>query len=385
MNETKNIHWSSDEELLARYVLNRLEAGERNALEAHLRTCKICQRAVRMEQELVAGIRRSGRDELKVRLRQRMGTPTREEHIPWRHILSAAAVVILIIGVGIYNHWFASHEAERGTTANEVLKQESTRDSKQLEYADAHKAEEKSKDIARSESPAPAKSLAGRASEASQPRGEESQVSGTKERGVRANKKRRRESMEAPQNAAGPAAGAAEVRGAVRADEKPAILDDRETSVAETFWVDGTLLPESRSEIGEPRDRVSEINARAKVLSKSEKDAGGFAQTKQFTIMQGANVQTLTLSQHPIQSLPVSRQKNQTMRDHETIQTRVERTPDGLHMTLYTDSLVEESALQNAGIQAITDDSLIVNLSNQRIGYRIPGGWNATQESKTKK
>ena len=59
------------------------------------------------------------------------------------------------------------------------------------------------------------------------------------------------------------------------------------------------------------------------------------------------------------------------------MQTLMERTDEGLHLTLFLDPLLDPAELENASIQAIRDDSLIVNLSSQSIGYNILGGWGA--------
>src|SRR5713101_2936706 len=69
MNSPMSTHWSDDTELLERFVLNRLEPAKRQELEAHLRVCETCQRAVRAEQELVAGVRRLGSESISVGLR----------------------------------------------------------------------------------------------------------------------------------------------------------------------------------------------------------------------------------------------------------------------------------------------------------------------------
>jgi hypothetical protein len=58
--------------------------------------------------------------------------------------------------------------------------------------------------------------------------------------------------------------------------------------------------------------------------------------------------------------------------DESSIQTLLERTPDGLQLTLYTDTSTDSLS---AGIEAVTTDSLIVYFRGQQIAYHIPGGW----------
>jgi hypothetical protein len=41
-------------------------------------------------------------------------------------------------------------------------------------------------------------------------------------------------------------------------------------------------------------------------------------------------------------------------------------------MTLYLDSPLADSELRSANIEVINNDSLILNLSSQRLGFRLP-------------
>ena len=88
MKQTEETHWTKNTDKLERFVLDRLDSAERSELENHLRTCETCQEAVRAEQQIVAGVRRLGRDELKLRLKQHIESGA-TKRIPWRQIARA--------------------------------------------------------------------------------------------------------------------------------------------------------------------------------------------------------------------------------------------------------------------------------------------------------
>ncbi|MBI3788218.1 MAG: zf-HC2 domain-containing protein, partial [Ignavibacteriales bacterium] len=79
--------------MVERFVLNRIEPNERKTLEAHLAVCGACRLAIRSEQEFVAGVRRFGRDELKARLKQRIGE-TKSRQLSWAQVISVAAAIV---------------------------------------------------------------------------------------------------------------------------------------------------------------------------------------------------------------------------------------------------------------------------------------------------
>jgi hypothetical protein len=58
--------------------------------------------------------------------------------------------------------------------------------------------------------------------------------------------------------------------------------------------------------------------------------------------------------------------------DESIVQTFLERTPNGLRLTLYTDSTSGSLA---TGIETVSSDLLIVYFRGQQIAYHIPGGW----------
>jgi hypothetical protein len=87
-----------------------------------------------------------------------------------------------------------------------------------------------------------------------------------------------------------------------------------------------------------------------------------------FIIRQGTITQTVSIRRTPMADLPL----NMKNVDNAAIRTFLERTPRGLQLTLYMDTITDSLA---TGIEALTSDSLIVYVQGQQIAYRIPGGW----------
>jgi hypothetical protein len=87
-----------------------------------------------------------------------------------------------------------------------------------------------------------------------------------------------------------------------------------------------------------------------------------------FIVQQGFNTQTVSIRYANFSELPA----NMRHEDNSSVQTFLERTPKGLHLTLYVDSQHDSLA---TGIEAINSDSLIVLFNDRQIAYHIPGGW----------
>ena len=108
MDNSPNTHWTTDEHLLAQYVLGQLDARQAAELEKHLRDCAQCRDAVAAEQHLAAGVRRAGRDALKGRLAKRLDQ--KRTGTNWYRVAGVAAAFVVLLSVGIYNKWFVSNE-----------------------------------------------------------------------------------------------------------------------------------------------------------------------------------------------------------------------------------------------------------------------------------
>jgi hypothetical protein len=100
--------------------------------------------------------------------------------------------------------------------------------------------------------------------------------------------------------------------------------------------------------------------------------------------VQRVDGQTITLKQQPTAALPIAQQSKQLRGQGEKVQTKVERSGQSLDLTIYLDPLADEEQWQKASVQPVTDDSLVIDIANKRIGYHIPGGWNSNSSQKAK-
>ena len=102
--------------------------------------------------------------------------------------------------------------------------------------------------------------------------------------------------------------------------------------------------------------------------------------------MQARNVSSTlySLNQQNSLSLPPTQQRLQQLNNAKVL-TKVERIGSKTQMTLYLDSLLDENELANATIETLRNDSLILNLQNQRIGYKLPAGWTTQLQTKPAK
>ena len=372
MSQLNNIHWTNDEDLLDRFVLTRLEAEEREKLDGHLRECAQCQQVVRAEQQLVAGVRRAGRDALKARLRERVGIqPVRR--INWYQVAGVAATIVFLVTIGIYNRWFFSGETKEAVITEQVDKElrQPAGELKRAEQDEAAVTVQKQKELS-----AVSKSVPTTTGAATTPREEARRdVVAEPSKAPVAIEKEKGKDVQAEhlQVAAGAQA------------KKEAYVLDQSTSEANAVWIEGAILTEELKEPSAPHllaprgAKPTEQTRARKLDEKISKD-----ERPQMAI-QAAEPEPFIVTQRPLSALPQLQRAKQN--GITTIQTLVERKEGVLQMTLYLDPLVNESVRQSARIESITEDSIIVNIGSQRIGYKLPPGWaeQALRQAKQKK
>ncbi len=362
---TEDRHWTKDDEMLERFVLNRLNAVERVEAEQHLRTCEICRQAVRTEQELAAGIRRLGRDQLKEKMSLQIERLD-ERKVPWPKIVSVAAMIGILLCVGVYNRWFVSKENVQPTFMTKSIPNK----------ADSLSSQDHRLDKNEPAQPGTRLKDEGAVSSArvqnEQPRAKELQRDATTR--LESNGKKTQTLEPAPPSPQGNAA-VSEKQKAMQAGEMVNGDQMNATQPLEnSIWIEGTQLSSiSETEhnaitYGFEKRKEADKNS----LNRAEKLQGG-VKLRQREIV---------LKQQPASLLPPSRQQAQKTSGHEPIQTLLEQTANGLQLTLYLPTGVAEESLQNANIQQIGDDSLVVNLPEQQIGYKLPPGWNLEKQGR---
>lgn len=367
MSQLNNIHWTDDEDLLERFVMNRLEAVEREKLDAHLRECAQCQGAVQAEQQLVAGVRRSGRDELKARLRERVVVqPVRR--INWYQVAGVAATIIFLVTIGIYNRWFFSGETKE-IVVTEQEDKESTKSVDELKRAEKDEAAatvKKEKELSAISKSVPTTTDAGR-----MPREEartdvvaepsKAPVAIEMEKGKEVQAERLQVAAEAPVS-------------------KEAGVRDQASLEANAIWVEGAIVLEKFEEFKAARGAKAAEQIRGReMVEKISKD-----ERAQMAI-QVEEPEPFVITQRPFSALPQSQRAKQQRSN--TVQTLLQRTKSGVQMTIFLNSLVTESVLQNARVEPVGEDSIIVSFGAQRIVYKLPPGWveQALRQAKQKK
>ena len=102
MNDER--HWAENEEIVEEYVLGRVKGPLRARLVEHLDSCVQCRTRVRNEVDFAHSVRMFAAARTKEELQELIkGT---ERSIPWPHVMSIAAALFLIVGIGFYNRWF---------------------------------------------------------------------------------------------------------------------------------------------------------------------------------------------------------------------------------------------------------------------------------------
>lgn len=343
-------HWTNDAELLERYILHRLEKVEREGLENHLKMCSQCKHVVDEERQLIAGIRHTAREEMKTRLKLRLAAqPTPE--MPWIQLATAAAVLVILIGVGIYNDWFTLYNQkelmpefrmeEPNTVKREERKPSPQQEANKSVREEAATVEQRARHLPKeqrqlreqlqSRKPTPDKS--------SQPPFEAGE-------GMRKNESARRTAI-----------------------ERDEMAEDKLKQSGWSTWVDGIILPYPEEQLmTQPEVSASE----RKALSQQLRDEATKAiptESQKIVVQQEQRSQVFILRQELITSQLKTKQKPQT------IPSFVEATEEGVKITLYVDTPYSKEDLETATIKPVRQDSIVLIVGNQRIGYRIPGVW----------
>ncbi len=346
MVDLQNIHWTADGHLLGQYVLGKLDAAQAGELDNHLRSCSQCRDAVAAEKQLAAGVRRAGRGALKRRLSEQL--KEKRTGTNWYKIAGVAAAFILLLTVGIYNKWFFSGETP---FADSRLKSDSI----------APKAE------ATPQQPIPEQQSAGKIqlADAAKPSLTDRGYSETKGGGAKSTELDKKVAGEKSDVTNMPAPG---LTGDVhsRKDQYLAVVQ-----TAEGIWVEGTVLAEASARVA---GKVMEKNA-DEILESARKEKrepsamlSAGARSNSFA-NEASNV---VVTRRPVADLPLDQLRGK--QGPTKVKTLFQTDAAGISMFIYSDSLLTRKDLGGARLQTITADSILLQIGNQRIGYRVPPG-----------
>lgn len=305
----KSEHWTDDRDLVESFVSGILSPERRSELEFHLSQCDTCRSIVDREAFLRKGIRYYGRRNLKQRLRERLDRAV-IPMIPWPHVLSAAAVLIIVVGIGIQTGW--QQPGGPLLSDSDVVMSDS---------------------VQRADGAAPERSVP--STEDLQPAVEEPRVA-DEIAGIASGEERRREI-------------------ALRDAQTSMTAAKSHTQQSAVLWVTGTILTDAPPAASEREERAfaagrQRTEHQAPILSK---DLAG---------------PRMSASQKPVRMLPPAQQRSPL--GFQQVLTAVEERNDSLHVTIFTD----ESDFQflELRVDAVTDDSVIVSGGKGKVGLRIP-------------
>jgi hypothetical protein len=367
MAEISNIHWTDDNILLERFVMHQLSSDADNQLSAHLAVCKKCRQAVKEESRIVAGVQLAGRTEMKQRLNSYLATSRQDwsssagrmdsfHKIPWIRIVSVAAAAVIIIAVGVNNNWFNLNYHD-----NPVVEEKRAQDQPQQALAPTRESSESKETAAE-----PLDTKLARSNDLRR----ENRSEGLKEKDIRHKSDLKEEAAKtmAATPSGGVEAGAVSLGKRGDTDNKSHLSGQLASAPPREFWLEGHVVASSSPHDGqqqsasEPQEYQSRA-FRSKDLAKNE--------TKERAISSARNLPNpISLSQKPLSSLPATLQASK--RPSGRIPTLIENREDTIHMTLYLDSPVPDSEMRSSNIQMIGPDSLILNLSSQRISFKLP-------------
>jgi len=352
-------HFASDEEILSRYVLGRLDGNERAVIDNHAAVCDTCREALRREMELAAGVRRLGRENLKKELRRRIA----EDSSPGLRVraLSAAAAVCIVAGLGVYYAFFRRAE---------ILPQDAGR---------APALANRTESFAQGRADEPASRI-------DQKTAPEKSAETLRGAGIQSGAKMKQSALPGEQDRAGGAkreSPAADITAPAHAS------GDISSEPSGEFWSEGIVespgavsgaapapsgFAAQKKDLAPPAGNPARVDDR---LMKEEQKA----QADETDHLKGAYRRSrgeYLIRQKPASTLPSER----AGRDQSRVPTRVDQRGNRTTMTMYLDSLVDEKDLQNAQVDAASGDSVVVTVGGKKILYRFPSGQAAEQRQK---
>ncbi len=341
MSEQGKKYWTDDPELVERYILGKLSPEEMERLDREIAGCEPCKAIIAREAEIAAGIRRHGRDRMKADLRKKLRRDRASQFYSYQYIGLAAAVVVIAIGIGLYQIWFSDLVApkqfqhpqiiitSKPDTSGNIREQQNDaeRDSKQIAEGSAVQKKSERREGIRIERQSASQKFAERTVEPT--------VSGN----------------------------------APAKNDHPSVADGGSVAVSEA-------LPENHSAAVWLIGNVVMIGERAgSSMEKSSRSSS----SGEMTAVKKSSDGKVIVRHRAVKELPSDRAA--ASRASGQIETLLERNDDKLVLTLFDDS-VNESDVQQAVIESLSDDLLVVALPNQRITYHLPSGWNQSSRSR---
>ena len=134
------------------------------------------------------------------------------------------------------------------------------------------------------------------------------------------------------------------------------------------FWVEGKTLSELQT--GTKGYNAME-GAAAPERNVSESKQSRESIRRQPMLEGNVNQGEIRINQRNTSLLPLARQKLQ-QENKQKIQMYVQQSDHGTTMTMYLDTLFNEADMQNARVEEIQPDSIVIELESRSIGFKLP-------------
>jgi len=322
-------------ETLEDFVLEKLPPDERASVERHVATCASCRTTLEEERQLAAGIRSSGRAALKSRLAESLVT-SGQETVPWGKILSAAAVLMLITGIGLVYRWLTPVEQ-----FPQVVESITHTQADKAPGAPPPATEpQPSRRLQEKISPVPA--LTEQTASRTEQKASRSEQTASDVEGMR-------------------------LKDALSEEKVTAGAETPEVAFAPTvhrsIWQTGQLTenPEPDQDyLWLKSDQQPAPHAAGAQMQKRQ-DLAGAVHMLPRTIVRVS----------PLLELPLSGTAGRTRAGTYEIPTHITQSPDSVVFTLYTDLPLEGQALRDAQLRQVTPDSVVLTIGGRSISYRL--------------
>lgn len=350
MSDNPKKYWTDDPERMEQYVLDQISAEEKKQMDAEIADCEPCKKTLHQEMEIAAGIRRYGRDEMKSRLRKNIGRERTAQYYSFQYIGLAAAVIIIALGIGLYEIWFSDLVAPKQFQRQEIVLQTPK---------DSSSSRIEPQDLSESQRDLP-------------PRADVTTSSPQRREPIRQSEQNEISEMQSDVAAdqIAPSAGAVAEADALSSEQSSG------ESQPSAIWLIGQVVmvsdnvptgisSASKMQTGSESNKSVAKERRSTVESKTEEPTIALRKVKNENVI---------LQQRSMKDIPVNRSQQRAAVQQE-VEILLERSEQGLVVTLYDDS-VKESDLELAVLETFSNDSLVVTFPTQKIAFHLPAGWN---------
>ncbi|MBN1397709.1 MAG: zf-HC2 domain-containing protein [Bacteroidetes bacterium] len=362
MNNDLSKHWTLNEEKLAAYVLNKIDEKEKLVLANHLETCADCRKRVQEEREILEGIRRYGRSEMKQRLKLRLRRDQRRR-FEWINAASIAAAVVIMLGGVFATRWLFDFKPQKSDSIEIVLSEPKETEpgmrplwiiGRIIEVSDIPESGESIAfaDEIRSETIMQNNELPDKTDSRGKIESKLDSPSSPADNEYIASYDKELENIKQKTAPASTASVAEPQKGLSAKSEDTRLARIGTDSLAN---VSGKAAASRESPTAIAEVKIAEQEAPVK------KTRSAFSSRKRRLLK---NIQ---VRRGNIEDLPASLRTA----DASAVHTQMERNERGLLLTFYSNAIKDTVA---SIVEAVTKDSIIVTFRDKQIGYYIPGG-----------